>query len=113
MPLIGGVRHLPLAPAARPVDRQHRPRVAVWELTLRCNLSCIHCGSRAGKPRDDELSTDECLRLVDELADLSVLEVSLIGGEAHLHPGFLPILRALKARGIEVGVTTGGSRHRT
>jgi radical SAM protein with 4Fe4S-binding SPASM domain len=108
LPIIGGSPHLPLAPAARPVDREHRPRVAVWELTLRCNLSCIHCGSRAGKARHDELSTEECLRVVDELYGLSVLEVSLIGGEAHLHPGFLQILRALKAHGIQVGMTTGG-----
>ncbi|HET9934220.1 MAG TPA: radical SAM protein [Polyangiaceae bacterium] len=101
---------LPLAAEARPQDLSARPRVAVWELTLRCDLSCAHCGSRAGKPRDRELSTEECLRLVDELAALSVLEVSLIGGEAHLHPGFLPVLRALKAHGIEVGLTTGGRR---
>lgn len=99
---------LPLAPDSRAQDRRVRPRVAVWELTLHCNLSCEHCGSRAGKPREGELSTEECLKLVDELADLEVLEVSLIGGEAHLHPGFFAVLRALKARGIEVGLTTGG-----
>jgi radical SAM protein with 4Fe4S-binding SPASM domain len=99
---------LPLAAEARPQDQRARPRVAVWELTLRCNLSCGHCGSRAGKPRDRELSTAECLALVEELSQLSVLEVSLIGGEAHLHPGFFPVLLALKQHGIEVGLTTGG-----
>ncbi|HEY3592214.1 MAG TPA: radical SAM protein [Polyangiaceae bacterium] len=101
-------RRLPLADEVRPIDRQRRPRIAVWELTLRCNLSCIHCGSRAGKARPDELSTEECLRVVDELASMSVMEVSLIGGEAHLHPGFFEILRALKVRGMEVGMATGG-----
>src|SRR5215471_8182164 len=103
-----GAHRLPLAADSRPIDRARRPRVAVWELTLRCNLSCIHCGSRAGRPRSDELSTEECLGVVDQLAALSVLEVSLIGGEAHLHPGFLEIVRALTAHGIEVGMTTGG-----
>jgi radical SAM protein with 4Fe4S-binding SPASM domain len=99
---------LPLASEAREVDRRLRPRVAVWELTLRCNLSCNHCGSRAGKPRNDELSEEECLALVESLARLQVLEVSLIGGEAHLHTGFFSVLRALKGHGIEVGMTTGG-----
>ena len=108
LPLLGSGGRLSLAPSAREVDQRNRPRVAVWELTLRCNLSCIHCGSRAGKARVDELSTEECLRVVDELAALSVLEVSLIGGEAHLHPGFLAILKALKSHGIQVGMTTGG-----
>jgi radical SAM protein with 4Fe4S-binding SPASM domain len=101
-------RHLLLADTARARDETLRPRLAVWELTLRCNLACNHCGSRAGKAREDELTTEECLVLVDELAALSVQEVSLIGGEAHLHPGFLEVLRALKAHGIEVGMTTGG-----
>jgi hypothetical protein len=101
-------RQLPLADSSRTRDRALRPRVAVWELTLRCNLACIHCGSRAGKARTEELTTEECLGLVEELAQLSVAEVSLIGGEAHLHPGFLDVLRALKAHGIEVGMTTGG-----
>lgn len=115
---MSGRVHLPLHGArrdragglvpARAVDESLRPRVAVWELTLRCNLSCHHCGSRAGKARADELSTAECLAVVEQLAELSVLEVSLIGGEAHLHPGFLSIVRALKAHEIEVGMTTGG-----
>jgi radical SAM protein with 4Fe4S-binding SPASM domain len=100
--------YLPLAPGARERDQRLRPRVAVWELTLRCNLSCEHCGSRAGKPRDGELGTAECLALVESLAALEVLEVSLIGGEAHLHAGFFDVLRALKSHGIEVGMTTGG-----
>jgi radical SAM protein with 4Fe4S-binding SPASM domain len=109
LPLAAARRvQLPLACEPREVDRRLRPRVAVWELTLRCNLSCKHCGSRAGKPRSDELSEEECLTLVESLASLGTLEVSLIGGEAHLHPSFFVVLRALKRHGIEVGMTTGG-----
>ena len=36
----------------------------VWELTLRCDLACKHCGSRAGKAREDEMSTEEALGVV-------------------------------------------------
>ena len=46
----------------------NRSTYAVWEITLRCNLSCEHCGSRAGAARPDELSTTEALALVDQLA---------------------------------------------
>jgi radical SAM protein with 4Fe4S-binding SPASM domain len=101
-------RYLPLAEQARAVDRKHRPRIAVWELTLRCNLACNHCGSRAGKARTNELTTEEGLKLVDELAELGTQEVSLIGGEAHLHPGFLTIVAALRAKGMLVSMATGG-----
>lgn len=84
------------------------PAYVVWELTLRCDHACHHCGSRAGVARDDELSTDEALRVVAELAELGAREVVLIGGEAYLHPGFLDVVRALKSAGISPQMTTGG-----
>ncbi len=101
-------RRLPLAPEARPVDRATRPVNAIWELTLRCDLACRHCSSRAGKKRPDELSTDEALRVVDEMADLGVLEVTLIGGEAYLHEGWIDVVRAIRRRGMECTMVTGG-----
>ena len=100
-------RHLPLAAAARPVD-EVRPIYAVWEITLRCDLACVHCGSRAGHARSDELSTAECLDLVDQMADLGVREVTLIGGEAYLRDDWLQIVRALRGRGVQATMTTGG-----
>lgn len=100
-------RHLPLAPHARPSDRT-RPRYAVWELTLRCDLACSHCSSRAGRSRPDELSTAEALDLVDQMADLGVLEVTLIGGEAYLRDDWTRIARAIRRRGMECTLVTGG-----
>jgi hypothetical protein len=64
-------RSLPLAPHARPQDAV-RPIYVVWELTLACDLACRHCGSRAGKARPDELTTEECLELVRQMAALGV-----------------------------------------
>lgn len=87
---------------------EHHPRYVVWELTLRCDHACTHCGSRAGVARPDELTTDEALRVVDQLAALGTKEVVLIGGEAYLHDGFLTIVRALAERDITAGMTTGG-----
>lgn len=84
------------------------PAYVVWELTLRCDHACLHCGSRASAARPDELSTDEALAIAEQLADLGTRDVILIGGEAYLHEGFLHIVRALKARGVRAGLTTGG-----
>src|SRR5215813_13238214 len=109
LPVIpAGRRRLPLAAASRPVDRETRPVNAIWELTLRCDLSCRHCSSHAGRPRPDELSTREALAVVDEMADLGVLEVTLIGGEAYLHEGFAEIARAIRRRQMECTMVTGG-----
>ena len=101
-------RRLPLADAARAVDRAARPIYAVWEVTLRCDLSCRHCSSQAGRPRPDELTTREALDVVDQLADLGVREVTLIGGEAYLRDDWLEIVRAVRGRRMECTVVTGG-----
>ena len=36
----------------------------VWEIPLACCFQCRYCGSRAGKARENELSTQECLVLL-------------------------------------------------
>jgi radical SAM protein with 4Fe4S-binding SPASM domain len=101
-------RRLPLADHARAVDRASVPQYAVWEVTLRCDLACRHCSSRAGRARPDELTTAEALDLVEQLADLGVLEVTLIGGEAYLREDWLDIIRAIRRRGMECTIVTGG-----
>lgn len=97
LPVLGG----------RVTERFH-PRYVVWELTLRCDQPCTHCGSRAGVARPEELSTERALAVVSELAALGAEEVVLIGGEAYLHPDFLRIVRALRDVGITPTMTTGG-----
>jgi radical SAM protein with 4Fe4S-binding SPASM domain len=101
-------RHLPLADDVRAVDAKWRPIYAVWEITLRCDLACRHCGSRAGRERPEELSTAEALDLVAQMADLGVKEVTLIGGEAYLREDWTDIARAVRARGMQCSITTGG-----
>lgn len=84
------------------------PAYVVWELTLRCDQPCAHCGSRAGSDRPDELTTEAALVVVEQLRAMRTREVVLIGGEAYLHEGFLDIIRALAAAGIRPTMTTGG-----
>ncbi len=113
-------RSLPIAPTAAPArtrlplasdvsvaDTRWRPVYAVWEITLQCDLACRHCGSRAGRERPDELSTREALNLVDQMADLGVREVTVIGGEAYLRDDWTEIVRAVRARGMACTMTTG------
>ena len=102
------LRHLPLAPSARAIDRATRPIHAIWEITLRCDLACRHCGSRAGRERPDELSTAAALDLVGQLAALGVLEVSLIGGEAYLRDDWLQLIAAVRGAGMQCTMVTGG-----
>jgi radical SAM protein with 4Fe4S-binding SPASM domain len=84
-----------------------QPRYVVWEVTLSCNLKCSHCGSRAGKPRADELSTAECIALIGELKRAGTKEVVLIGGEAYLRPDWLTLVAEITRAGILCGLQTG------
>ncbi len=99
----------PLARTLRAEDlASPHPVYAVWEITLRCDLKCSHCGSRAGKARPGELTTAECFEVVAQLAAMGCREVSLIGGEAYLRPDWVEIVREITRHGMECTMTTGG-----
>jgi radical SAM protein with 4Fe4S-binding SPASM domain len=110
LPIYGASARKPavLHDELRDVDLAARPFYVVWEITLRCDLACRHCGSRAGRPRADELSTNEALDVVAQLADLGAREVSLIGGEVYLRDDWLTIAKAVVDRGMSLGIVTGG-----
>jgi radical SAM protein with 4Fe4S-binding SPASM domain len=84
------------------------PVAAVWEITLSCNLKCSHCGSRAGVRRDAELSTNEALMLIQQMADMGVRDVGLIGGEAYLRRDWLQLVAAITRAGMCCSIQTGG-----
>jgi radical SAM protein with 4Fe4S-binding SPASM domain len=86
------------------------PHYAVWELTLRCDQPCQHCGSRAGAAREDELSERELLEVARSLGRLGCREVALIGGEAYLRRELPVVIAELAGLGIRVVMQTGGRK---
>jgi radical SAM protein with 4Fe4S-binding SPASM domain len=88
---------------------RYRLATALLELTLRCNMRCIHCGSSAGASRPHELTTPEWLTTITQLADLRCSLITLLGGEPLLHPDWNTIATAIKDRGMDVSYVTNGS----
>ncbi|MGC5700434.1 GDL motif peptide-associated radical SAM/SPASM maturase [Pseudomonas sp. NFXW11] len=88
--------------------KRYVPVHVVWEITLACDLKCLHCGSRAGHRRPGELNTQECLEVIDALAALGTREVTLIGGEAYLRKDWTRLIQAIHDHGMYVAVQTGG-----
>jgi len=84
------------------------PLIVGWELTLKCNLRCRHCGSAAGVPRPDELTLEESLSLCDQFPDLLVQEVDFTGGEPLLSPNWYQLAKRLEANNITVKILTNG-----
>lgn len=91
------------------VDGRRRPDCAVWEFTLACNLRCSHCGSSAGIPRDNELSTMECMSLCEDLASVGTDSVALMGGEPFMRDDWFDVATCARQLGMKVNIVTNGT----
>lgn len=88
------------------------PFACQWELTCRCNLRCVMCYTDCFNRPDkiqDELTTEEIFRVMDELADAGCLELCLTGGEPLARPDFFEIYAHAKRKGFLVTIFTNGT----
>ena len=82
---------------------------AVWEITLLCNINCLHCGSSATNVRRvNELSTDEALNLVEQLANLGCRRVVLSGGEPFLRKDWVTLSKRVKELSMRISYISNG-----
>lgn len=84
------------------------PIYVQWVATHQCNYSCEHCGTSAGTPLKNELSTQESTNLITEMAEMGVKFISVTGGEPLLRKDLFQILKLAKKKGIKVGFVTHG-----
>lgn len=87
--------------------------VISWNLTRLCNLKCAHCYIEAGPLKKGELkgelSTEECLRVVDGIAEVNPNALLILtGGEPLLRKDVFQIARYASDRGFWVVVGTNG-----
>ncbi|MEW6381292.1 MAG: radical SAM protein [bacterium] len=87
---------------------KYYPRSVVWELTLRCNMNCAHCGSEAGPERGRELDHEEALDLCRQLGRLGCEILTLLGGEPFLREDWDELARCLAEYGVKVNAITNG-----
>ncbi len=83
-------------------------KCAVWEITLKCNSNCIHCGSLAGRSRLHELETEEALKLVKELKSCGYDGIALMGGEPFLRSDWYDIAREIKKNDMKLTIVSNG-----
>ncbi len=82
------------------------------ELTLRCNEKCIHCGSRCGEVRSDELTTEQYKYFLDEIKRDFGTEgfmLCVTGGEPLLRKDFFEIMGYANQLGFRWGMTTNAT----
>ena len=82
-----------------------------WNLTQRCNLECAHCymSAHAGADTRGELSTEECRRVIDEIAQVNPnVFLILTGGEPFLRKDLFEVAGAAAERGFTTVFGTNG-----
>jgi radical SAM protein with 4Fe4S-binding SPASM domain len=86
--------------------QRHIPLAAHVDLTYRCNFRCTHCYlPEHGGP---EMSTDEVLSVLDELARVGTMFLVLSGGEVFLRRDLFQILERTRRLGFHVRLFTDG-----
>ena len=87
-------------------------RTLFWECTLRCNLSCRHCGSSClPHARQKDMPLSDFVPVLDEIArhaDPRRIIVFTVGGEPLLRPDLLECAHAITSRGFNWGFVTNG-----
>ena len=84
--------------------------VVVWNVTRACNLNCIHCYARAvERSHDQELTHDQGLALIDDLADFGVPVMLFSGGEPLMRPDLMDLASYAVKKGMRAVISTNGT----
>lgn len=82
--------------------------IAIWNLTNRCNLSCLHCYSKATLESEDALSTDEIFATLEDMADSGIRFIIFSGGEPLTRHDIFEIAARARELGIITYLSTNG-----
>ncbi|MDR0318521.1 MAG: radical SAM protein, partial [Nitrososphaerota archaeon] len=86
------------------------PLILSWNVTRECNLKCSHCYiNAADRKLENELSTEEGKRLIDEICKVSHPLLILSGGEPLLRSDIYELIRYGSSKGLKMGLGSNGS----
>ena len=92
------------------MPKKNELRLVFWELTARCNLKCVHCRAEAQMERqEDELSTEKCFSVIDDLCKFSSPILILTGGEPLYREDIFDIAEYATKKGLRVALATNGT----
>ena len=92
--------------------KKPRLRYLFLELTDRCNLNCMHCGSTCTGTNSTYLeyaAVEKVLRRTADAYDPSKIMICITGGEPFLHPDLYKIIRLSRSLGFYAGITSNGT----
>ncbi|KZX16868.1 antilisterial bacteriocin subtilosin biosynthesis protein AlbA [Methanobrevibacter cuticularis] len=84
------------------------PFQVVWNITKACNMRCIHCYESASTRQNDELSKNQVINGLDQMAHVGVASVAFSGGEPSIHPNILDFIKHVDDIGMCAAMATNG-----
>ena len=101
---------LAYSPAAASNSERFVPLVMSWNVTRECNLKCSHCYINAAEKKlENELTTQEGKRLIDQICQVSSPLLILSGGEPLLRPDIYELISYGSKKGLKMGLGSNGS----
>jgi len=83
--------------------------VVIWNVCMHCNMTCPHCYAAAvSEPSPTDLSHEEGIRLLEEMAAAGVRVVIFSGGEPLLRPDLFELIAHARSLGIPPQLSTNG-----
>ena len=91
-------------------DEKFIPLVMSWNVTRECNLKCSHCYINAGNGKlQNELTTQEGKRLIDQISEVSHPLLILSGGEPLMRSDIFELIEYGASKGLKMGLGSNGS----
>lgn len=89
---------------------EYLPRLIAWETTRTCNLACVHCRASAELgPYPGELSTEEGVRLLEDIASFSRPIIIMTGGEPLLRRDIFELASHGSRLGLRMVMSSNGT----
>lgn len=86
------------------------PRLIAWEVTRRCTLRCQHCRAAAtDHAYEGELTTQQCMTLLENVASFAKPIMILTGGEPMLREDIYDIARHGHSLGLRMVIAVCGA----
>lgn len=95
-----------MIPAHGNIDYNERPFLVIWEATQACDLACKHCRA-AAQPlvHPEELSTEQGMNLIDQIAEMEVPIFVLTGGDPIKRKDIFDLVRYATSKGVHTALT--------
>ena len=89
-------------------NEEEKPRILAFEVTRRCRYDCRHCRANAGAEDAEELTTEQCKKILTSVAQFSRPKIILTGGEPMERDDILEIVRFGKGLKLKMVMATCG-----